>query len=230
MWHQQIHFNEESEKNYIFICIVKRWQNPRLCFYTMLINNNEHTHSLAHIFTWQKECNQSNRAHYLFKCFSSGILLSDFHISASVSSVFCLLAPVVDFMIMWNISIDVCVCMHNEKTSNRNLSPDYRHENGVYLIFLFVVCVCVSFFLFSHHSASVSISTREIDIFHFGWRCIYQVHIFPFLYDDSGPRFIDWLFNDFPQLNFDCFNCLPIGFYDVCMRLVWMCVCDVGNT
>lgn len=92
------------------------------------------------------------------------------------------------------------------------------------------LCVCVSFFLFSHHSASVSISTREIDIFHFGWRCIYQVHIFPFLYDDSGPRFIDWLFNDFPQLNFDCFNCLPIGFYDVCMRLVWMCVCDVGNT
>lgn len=146
MWHQQIHFNEESEKNYIFICIVKRWQNPRLCFYTMLINNNEHTHSLAHIFTWQKECNQSNRAHYLFKCFSSGILLSDFHISASVSSVFCLLAPVVDFMIMWNISIDVCVCMHNEKTSNRNLSPDYRHENGVYLIFLFVVSVCAVFF------------------------------------------------------------------------------------
>lgn len=135
-------------------------------------------------------------------------------------------------LILWSCEIyqSMCVCMHNEKTSNRNLSPDYRHENGVYLIFLFVVCVCVSFFLFSHHSASVSISTREIDIFHFGWRCIYQVHIFPFLYDDSGPRFIDWLFNDFPQLNFDCFNCLPIGFYDVCMRLVWMCVCDVGNT
>lgn len=134
-------------------------------------------------------------------------------------------------LILWSCEIyqSMCVCMHNEKP----LTGIYRLTIVMKMGFTWYfssLCVCVSFFLFSHHSASVSISTREIDIFHFGWRCIYQVHIFPFLYDDSGPRFIDWLFNDFPQLNFDCFNCLPIGFYDVCMSLVWMCVCDVGNT
>lgn len=135
-------------------------------------------------------------------------------------------------LILWSCEIYQSMCVY-ACTTRKPLTGIYRLTIVMKMGFTWYfssLCVCVSFFLFSHHSASVSISTREIDIFHFGWRCIYQVHIFPFLYDDSGPRFIDWLFNDFPQLNFDCFNCLPIGFYDVCMRLVWMCVCDVGNT
>lgn len=111
--------------------------------------------------------------------------------------------PLVDFMIMWNISIDV----YNEKF------PIWIHRLTIvmkmgftwYFFRLFStsyslcfgalsLCVCASFFLFSHHSFS-SNSTREIDIFHFGWRCIYQVHSLFFIWG----RFIDWLFNDFPH-------------------------------
>lgn len=135
--------------------------DPRLYFYVLLINNNE--------YIWQKECNQSNRAHYLFKCFSVGNFSS---LGMCVAFLVCMSI----FMFMWNI----CQSMVETKKIRIELSHnDDSHENGFWYssisIFFWFGSVSVSL-MFSkrnwHFSFEIALdlwSTFCVLVFFMGW-------------------------------------------------------------
>lgn len=109
-------------------------------------------------------------------------------------------------LILWSCEIyqSMCITKNSQFESIGWLSSwkwvSLDISFGCFLLLILSVlalclCVCVLLFFYLVIIRSVRFRHEKLTIFHFGWRCIYQVHSLFFIWG----RFIDWLFNDFPH-------------------------------